>query len=133
MEIRDLWRLYMQKVKRLLIVDDEESLTFSLYQTFIKLPIECEVVTTSNGEEALLRLEKNKFDVVITDISMPGLDGLDLLSRIKLKYPGTKVIVITAYGSDEREEQAYKRGAESYIEKPFDLHNIRDMVIKMLS
>jgi YesN/AraC family two-component response regulator len=123
----------MRNTKRILIVDDEEALTFSLYQTFINLPVECEVITAASGEEAQERINKYKFDIVITDIAMPGLDGLDLLSRIKLKSPDTRVIIITAYGSDERKEQAYIRGAENYIEKPFDLNQIRDIVIKMLS
>lgn len=120
-------------IKRLLIVDDEETLTFSLYQTFINAPIECEVITASTGTEAVQRIEEGPFDVVITDIALPGVDGLDLLSIIKARHPQTRVIVITAYGSDEREEQAYLRGAEKYIEKPFDLREIRELVFKMLS
>jgi ATP-dependent Lon protease len=123
----------MNDVKRLLIVDDEEALTFSLYQTFIKVPIEIEVITASSGEEALAKLDGGRFDIVITDIAMPGIDGLDLLSLIKAKYPETRVLVITAYGSNERQEEAYKRGAEKYIEKPFDLRDIKNIVLKMLS
>jgi DNA-binding NtrC family response regulator len=123
----------MQDIKRLLIVDDEETLTFSLYQTFINVQVECEVITASSGEEALSRLQEGHFDVVISDIAMPGLNGIDLLSMIKSKTPETKVILITAYGSDEREELAYQKGAEKYIEKPFDLHEIRDLVINLLS
>jgi len=122
----------MDHQKRLLIVDDEETLTFSLYQTFINAPIECEVITASSGDDALSRVEEKPFDVVITDIAMPGINGLDLLSLIKAKNPQTRVIIITAYGSDEREDQAMKRGAEFYIEKPFDLREIRDLVFKML-
>jgi YesN/AraC family two-component response regulator len=123
----------MQDIKRLLIVDDEETLTFSLYQTFINVPVECEVITASSGEEAFSRLQEGHFDVVITDIAMPGLNGIDLLSMIKSKTPETKVILLPAYGSDEREELAYQKGAEKYIEKPFDLHEIRDLVINLLS
>ncbi len=123
----------MSVPKRLLIVDDEEALTFSLYQIFINIPLECEVLTASSGEEALEKIENNRFDIVITDIAMPGINGLDLLSMIKAREPQTKVIVITAYGSDDRKEQAYSRGAESYIEKPFDLYDIRNLVLKLLS
>lgn len=123
----------MSNPKKLLIVDDEEALTFSLYQIFINIPLECEVLTATSGEEALEKIEKNYFDIVITDIAMPGINGLDLLSMIKAREPQTKVIVITAYGSDDRKEQAYNRGAESYIEKPFDLYEIRDLVLKLLS
>ncbi len=122
----------MNDIKRLLIVDDEEALTFSLYQTFINVPIECEVITASTGEEALTRLEEKKFDLVITDISMPGINGLDLLSMIKARDSDSKVIVITAYGSDENRDQAYKRGAENYVEKPFDIHELRKLVLELL-
>lgn len=122
----------MDHLKRLLIVDDEETLTFSLYQTFITAPIECEVVTASSGEEALDRFRKTAFDLIITDIAMPGISGLDLLSRVKAKHPETQVIVITAYGSDEREEEAYELGADFYVEKPFDIRELKRLVIKML-
>ncbi|MEJ2051735.1 MAG: response regulator [Calditrichota bacterium] len=123
----------MSDVKRLLIVDDEESLTFSLYQTFINVPIECEVLTASNGDDALAKIEEKRFDLVITDIAMPGINGLDLLSMIKARDSQTKVIVITAYGSDENKEQAFRRGADNYLEKPFDLYEIKDLVLKMLA
>lgn len=123
----------MEDLKRLLIVDDEETLTFSLYQSFINAPIECEVVTASNGSEALNKITEKNFDVVITDISMPEISGLELLSLIKDKSPVTKVIVITAYGSDEKKDLAIRKGAEEYIEKPFDIHEIRRLVFNLLS
>ncbi|MCK4893312.1 MAG: response regulator [Calditrichia bacterium] len=123
----------MSDIKRLLIVDDEEALTFSLYQIFINVKMECEVLTASSGNEALTKIEQGEFDLVITDIAMPGINGLDLLSIIKGKHPMTKVIIITAYGSDENKDQAYQRGAEKYIEKPFDLFEIRDLVIDLIS
>ncbi|MCB0259443.1 MAG: response regulator [Calditrichaeota bacterium] len=122
----------MGNVKRLLIVDDEETLTFSLYQTFITAPVECEVVTASSGEEALTRLEQGPFDLVITDISMPGMDGLTLLRYIKAESARTQVIVITAFGSQEKEDEAYQSGADFYLEKPFDIREIKRLVINML-
>lgn len=122
----------MDHLKRLLIVDDEETLTFSLYQTFINAPIECEVVTASSGEEAMERINKAPFDIIITDIAMPGISGLEVLSKVKDHNPDTQVIVVTAYGSDEREEEAYNLGADFYIEKPFDIRELKSLVIKML-
>jgi len=122
----------MDHLKRLLIVDDEETLTFSLYQTFINAPIECEVVTASSGEEAMERINKAPFDIIITDIAMPGISGLEVLSNVKNHNPETQVIVVTAYGSDEREEEAYNLGADFYIEKPFDIRELKSLVIKML-
>ena len=122
----------MADLKKILIVDDEETLTFSLYQAFIKAPYDCEVVTASSGEEAIEKLESGNFDLVITDIAMPGIDGLELLSIIKSKTPETKVVIITAYGTDEREEKAYKIGADKYIEKPFDISELRNLVFKII-
>jgi len=124
--------LVMADVKRLLIVDDEETLTFSLYQTFINAPIDCEVVTASSAEEAMEKLKNNKFNIIITDIAMPGMNGLELLARVKAMYPDTHVIVITAYGSDEREEKAYQLGATKYIEKPFELKDLKSEVLNLL-
>jgi YesN/AraC family two-component response regulator len=122
----------MTEAKRLLIVDDEEAVTFSLFQIFINIPTECEVLTASDGTEALKKIEAGEFDLIITDIAMPGINGLDLLTMIKSKHPKTKVIVITAYGSDERKEQAISRGAEHYIEKPFDIYELKNLVIELL-
>lgn len=122
----------MGDIKKILIVDDEETLTFSLYQAFIKAPYDCEVVTASSGEEALEKFDDSYFDLVITDIAMPGIDGLELLSIIKSRSPETRVIIITAYGTDEREERAYKIGADKYIEKPFDISELRNLVFKMI-
>jgi YesN/AraC family two-component response regulator len=122
----------MGDLKKILIVDDEETLTFSLYQAFIKAPYDCEVVTASSGEDALEKLEDGFYDLVITDIAMPGIDGLELLSIIKYRTPETKVVMITAYGTDEREDRAYKIGADKYIEKPFDISELRNLVFKMI-
>jgi len=122
----------MKSTKRLLVVDDEETLTFTLYQTFINAPIDCEVITASSGEEALERFEEAPFDVVITDLAMPGITGLELLSIIKRKKPDTRIIVITAYGSPEVSEKVMSSGAESYLEKPFDIHELKQTVIKFL-
>jgi len=122
----------MDAEKKLLIVDDEETLTYSLYQTFIKSPDIYEVVTAASGDEAAERLAKDKFDLVLTDIKMPGMDGLELLTEIKAKYPGTKVIVMTAFGSMEKKEESLAKGADYYIEKDFDISDIRQLVLEFL-
>ena len=116
----------------MLIVDDEETLTYSLYQSFIISQRDYEVVTASTGEEASEKLSGTKFDLVITDIKMPGMDGLELLTLIKSKYPATEVIVMTAYGSQEKREEALRRGARFYIEKPFEIKEIKQIVMELL-
>jgi CheY-like chemotaxis protein len=122
----------MDTEKKLLIVDDEETLTYSLYQTFIKATEIYEVVTAASGDEAAEKLAQQRFDLVLTDIKMPGMDGLELLMQIKAKYPGTKVIVMTAFGSMEKKEESLAKGADFYIEKDFDIQDIRQLVLEFL-
>ncbi len=123
----------MEDVKRLLIVDDEETITFSLYRAFIKAPVDCEVITAESGEEAWERIQEKPFDVVITDLAMPGMDGFELLKRLKQEFPATRVIIITAYGSDEKEQRAYAIGADKYLEKPFDINELKNLVFQWMS
>ena len=122
----------MNDVKKLLIVDDEETLTYSLYQSFILAQSNYEVVTAASGDEAAEKLTTMKFDLVLTDIKMPGMDGLELLSLIKSKYADTKVIVMTAYGSLEKKDEALEKGASFYIEKPFEIKEIKQLVLEIL-
>ena len=115
-----------------MIVDDEETLTYSLYQTFILAQQNYEIVTAASGEEASQKLGDSSFDLVITDISMPGMSGIDLLLMIKDKYPGTEVIIMTAYGSDEKKDEAMQSGARYYIEKPFEIKEMKRLVMDIL-
>lgn len=122
----------MLQMKRLLIVDDEETLTFSLYQAFIRAPIDCEVITEARGDAAWERFREAPFDLVITDLAMPGLSGLELLHQIKQKRPQTRVLIITAYGSPENREEARRMGVDGFWEKPFDIFELRNTAIKLL-
>jgi DNA-binding NtrC family response regulator len=122
----------MAGLKRLMIVDDEETLTFSLYQTFRIVSPDYEVDTAASGEEASEMLRRADYDLVITDISMPGMSGIELLVHIKSEYPATQVIIMTAYGSDEKKEEAIQNGAQYYIEKPFEIKEIKELVQRIL-
>jgi DNA-binding NtrC family response regulator len=122
----------MTDQKRMLIVDDEETLTYSLYQSFILAKHDYEVVTASSGEEATLKLKEKKYNLVITDISMPGMSGLELLTNIKENFPEIDVIVMTAYGSPEKKEEAFNSGAKYYVEKPFEIKEMKQMVMEIL-
>ncbi|TFH02967.1 MAG: response regulator [Calditrichales bacterium] len=123
----------MSSIKRLLIVDDEETLTYSLYQSFILSQNNYEVVTAASGDEAVKKMEKSPFDLVLTDIRMPGMDGLELLQHIKSTYPKTEVIVMTAFGSSDKKEEALEKGARFYIEKPFEIKEIKQLVMELLA
>ena len=118
--------------KRLLIVDDEETLTFSLYQSFILSKKDYEVVTANNGEEALKKVQEAPFDLLITDICMPGISGFDVIEKVKQQTPNTEIVVMTAYGSSENRENAMQKGARYYIEKPFEIKEIKKIVMDIL-
>ncbi|MBD3225381.1 MAG: response regulator [Caldithrix sp.] len=120
-------------MKRVLIVDDEETLTFSLYQSFIRSEQDFEVITANSGEEALDKAEGKKLDLVITDIFMPGIDGFQLIKQLKNITPNTGFFVITAYGNDEYRDKADRFGALEYIEKPFDIKAFRQKVLDYLA
>lgn len=118
--------------KQVLIVDDEETLTWSLSKTLARDREIYEVATANDGLAALNLLKQKTFDVVVLDIRLPGIDGLDLLVRIRQDMPSTKVIIMTAYGSSEIKEKAKARGSLYYIEKPFDLDQMRTLILKAL-
>jgi DNA-binding response OmpR family regulator len=119
-------------LKKVLIVDDEETLTWSMAKSLSKDRDKYEVMIANNGKEALGLLKKDKIDLVISDIRMPDINGLDLLVRIKMEHPQTKVIIMTAYGSSDVQKEANRRGSLFYIEKPFEINDIRKIIIDLI-
>nr|HQV32139.1 response regulator [Calditrichia bacterium] len=105
--------------KRVLIVDDEEDLTWTLSKKLSKDSDKFDLYCMNSGREAIEMLNQMPFDLVITDVRMPEVSGLDLLVEIKDLYPETKVAIMTAYGSSDVQHEATNRGCFSYIEKPF--------------
>jgi DNA-binding response OmpR family regulator len=122
-----------KNLKKVLIVDDEETLTWSMAKSLSKDKDKYEVIIANNGREALNYLQTNKIDLVITDIRMPDINGLDLLAKIKKEYPHTKVTIMTAYGSSDVQKEANQRGSLYYIEKPFEISDIRKIIIDLIS
>ncbi len=100
-----------------MIVDDEEIIRESFLHWFEKLGHRVEAA--ASGLEALEKLEKSPFEVLFVDIKMPGMDGIELLGKVKEEYPETIVVIITAYGSIETAVKAMKMGATDYLLKPF--------------
>ena len=98
-------------------MDDEEIVRESLFHWFKKYGYVVE--TASSGFEALDKLEKHPFQLLFVDIKMPGMDGIELLEKVKTEYPDTIVIIITAYGSIESAVKAMRIGASDYLLKPF--------------
>lgn len=111
---------------RILVVDDELSM-----REFLVILLEREgyrADAAENAEAAIAMLETNTYDVVISDVNMPGLDGLQLLERIKSEVPDTAVLLVTAFSTAEQAVEAMKRGAYDYIAKPFKVEEIKVLV-----
>ena len=107
----------MDEKMHIMIVDDEMIVRESFYHWFTKSGHTAE--TAASGFEAVEKLNETAFDLLFVDIKMPGMDGLELLEKIKADYPETMVIIITAYGSIESAVKAMKSGASDYLLKPF--------------
>ena len=111
---------------RVLLVDDEEEFVSALSERLILRGIE--VDSALNGEEALARLVEKEFEVVILDVMMPGLGGLQVLRQIKTTHPNTQVILLTGHGSTREGIEGMRLGAFDYLIKPVD---IEEMLEKM--
>jgi len=111
--------------KRLLVVDDEEGPRQSLNMIFSD---DYDVTIASSGEEAVDLAQSNSFDVVITDIRMRGLSGIDVLREIKKVDRNTEVVILTAFETLDTARQAISLGASEYLKKPFDLDHIKKVV-----
>jgi predicted regulator of Ras-like GTPase activity (Roadblock/LC7/MglB family)/DNA-binding LytR/AlgR family response regulator len=117
-----------EKMKKILIVDDEEDMIWSLQQNINNELLKVEIFTAPTGEDALPILNGNHIDLVLSDIRMPGMSGLDLLLEIKNRFPYTQVIIMTAFPSNEFKKEALLRGSLHFIEKPFDIKELRDLI-----
>ena len=114
---------------RILVVDDDETIRDTLYDLLSEVYV-CQ--TAETAEKALARLQADFYDVVLTDISMPGLSGLELLGHIRQKYSDTSVIMISGIGDRERAEGLIRLGAFDFLLKPFSLDVVEKSVARAL-
>lgn len=114
------------KSKRILVVDDQESMRDMLADLLDMMGYES--CTVESGSEALEKLIASDVDLVITDLNMPEMDGLELMKRIKARNPGMPVIVITGYGTFNTERQVLSDGADGYIPKPCTINRVQETV-----
>jgi DNA-binding NtrC family response regulator len=117
------------EAKRVLIADDEINMRRVLEALLRRDGYD--VVTAANGNEALANMGRG-INMVITDLKMPGLDGMGLLRKLSVDYPDVPVVMITAHGSVENAVEAVKLGAFDYLEKPFDQEQIHQIVAKAM-
>ena len=109
----------------ILVVDDDDVIRDTLCE-LLASDHQCQVASTA--EEALQKLEAQPFDVVLTDISMPGLSGCELLSRVLTLYPGTPVIIVSGLSDQDQAQSLISRGAFDYLLKPFRLEVVEESV-----
>jgi len=112
--------------KRILVVDDQESMRDMLADLLDMMGHQTR--TASGGAEALETLREGPIDLVITDLNMPEMDGMELTKRIKASSPELPVIVITGYGTFHTERQVLASGADGYIPKPCTIHRVQETV-----
>ncbi len=115
----------------ILVVDDDENVALTV-QAGLKMLLDCEVATATGGEQALRLLKQAPFDVLITDYSMPGMDGVTLAARVRQSYPQMGIVMITAYGDDGVRERAARVPIQAILDKPVDLTDVRMAALEVL-
>ena len=117
----------MKKIK-LLLVDDEENFVNTLAERMKMRDVPSRVVFS--GEEALEAVKVEAPDVMVLDLRMPGIDGMDVLRKVRKAHPHVQVIILTGHGTDLDEEEAKKLGAFHYHKKPIDIDELLSTVKK---
>jgi DNA-binding NtrC family response regulator len=120
----------MTDKNRILIVDDDDVVRRSYLRSLESSS--CQVAAARDGEEALETMERDRFDVVLLDMRMPGQDGLAVLRTIKQKWPESEVVIITGYPTVDSAKEAVRLGAYDYVAKPVgpqDVVNVADGAI----
>ncbi|GLI53877.1 sigma-54-dependent transcriptional regulator [Thermodesulfovibrio yellowstonii] len=118
-------------VEKILIVDDEPDM-LKLLSMILREKTPYEITTTNNPIEAVELAKEGNFDLVITDLKMPGLDGLQLLEEVKKRDEDVPVIIITAYGTIDAATEAIEKGGFDFITKPFKKEQILFTIEKAL-
>ena len=119
-----------KKKYRLLIIEDNKEMRSLLKDFFEEEGFEVDSV--DDGAGAFPKLAQTSFDLIITDIWMAGLSGLDILPAMKRINPNIPVIVITAFGSEEMRRRVMARGADAYLEKPLQLEKLKNLTQQMI-
>jgi DNA-binding response OmpR family regulator len=116
---------------RVLVVDDERNICLAISQALS--PLDLEVEQALDGEEALRKIERGSYDLVLLDLRLPGIDGVEVLRRMRDKGSRTRVVVVTAYGTVDSAVAGFKLGAVDFVQKPFSPDEIRGVVTRALA
>ena len=117
-----------EKLKaKVLLVDDEEDFLSALAERLELRGLQ--VTTAVSGEQAVTKTEKEGFDLIVLDLAMPGMDGLETLKRIKAQQPDAEIIILSGKGSIRTSIEAMKLGAEDFMEKPVNISVLLEKII----
>jgi CheY-like chemotaxis protein len=111
-------------VKRILIVDDDETVLYMLENSLTKLGDDYQVATVSSGPQAIERVQEQVFDLVLADFMMPGITGIDLARVVRQVSPQTAVVLMTAYGTNRLKDTSKYVGVDGYLDKPFTVEEL---------
>jgi DNA-binding NtrC family response regulator len=111
---------------RVLLVDDEQDFLATLSERLETRGLTVSAVT--KGEDAVTKVDEQNFDLIILDLAMPGIDGLETLKRIKAKQPDAEIIILSGQGSIKSSIEAMKLGAEDFLQKPVDISELMDKI-----
>lgn len=118
-----------KKKIEILILDDEPIVCKRLKPAFLKAGYEVETFTDST--HAMARTMEKEFDIVITDLKMEGMSGMEFLTEVKKRSPRTEIIVITGFATLEASKESFQKGVFNFVAKPFKLTDILEMVTKL--
>jgi len=122
-------------VKRILIVEDSPTMRALLNSALEGLEFPVKITEASSGFEALRYLPRESFDLIVTDINMPDINGLELVSFAKSNsaYRSIPLIIVSTEGAEKDRARGIELGADAYLVKPFDAENLREVVADLLS
>jgi CheY-like chemotaxis protein len=119
------------KDKPILIVDDEKNIRLTLSQSLEVLGVETD--SAEDGKEALAKLREKEFGLILLDLHMPRMDGIEVLHQVRASRPDIPIIIITAYGTVKLATEAIKIGVIDFIQKPFVPEQIRERVARVMN
>lgn len=111
---------------KVLLVDDEEDFLSTLAERLETRGLK--VSTAASGEQALAKIDNEGFDLIVLDLAMPGMDGIETLKRLKAKQPEAEIIILSGQGSIKTSIEAMKHGAEDFMEKPVNITDLLDKI-----
>jgi DNA-binding NtrC family response regulator len=113
---------------KVLLVDDEQEFLETLSKRLEMRDVQTKLAL--DGEQALAAVQDEEPDVMVLDLKMPGMDGMEVLRRIKSAFPGVPVVMLTGHGTKQDEEQARELGAYAYLQKPVELTRLSEILRK---